>query len=810
MTRFAFASGLALANCGLALGLTAPAAAQDSASPEAAASAEPDRAAAGQADARSDSGADTGRVDEIVVTAQFREQNLQQTPIAITAVSGDMLQARSQTTIADVTNQAPSVTLKPNSASYGPSLAANIRGVGQFDFHPALEPGVGVYVDDVYYSTLTGSILDLLDVERVEVLRGPQGTLAGKNSIGGAIKIYSKRPTGDNSGYVSATYGSRNRLDLRASFDTGLAENVFLRIAGVSRQQDGYVDRLDYGCLNPGSGIPPLSTSPGCYLGSQGEVGYNAGRGQLRWLATDKLELNIIGDFTREKHAIAGSVLTYANYTGPGDINPYPVPIPFDSRFICGRFCNYSIYESPADGNLLRSVIDGRVDFTGWGVSGQAEWQLNDRLQVIGITAYRAYDSSFSNEDDLSPLAHGLGGPSTINFSSWSNELRLNGDFLDGRLDYTLGGFIMTQDIFYTTSQDLRYVPGEPLVFVSGDPVPAFTRAAFAHLAFEPIDKLTLTGGIRYTKEGKDYTYRRRDRFGNLLPGLNAQLDGLTGSYRGDRWDYRANVSYQLTDTINGYMQYATGFKGGGVNPRPFAPSQVQPFGPETLGTWEAGLKTELFDRRVRLNLAAYTSDYKDIQLLLNSCPQYNPSFLPPGAAFPCGLPANVGTARIKGFEAETSIRPVAGLLFDASLSYIDFKYKTISPQAGGVTNPGGVQLGMVPPYTPEWKWSVGTQYAIDLGTIGSLTPRVDASYQSRVWGTAVNTPRAEIAPYTLVNARLTWRNVQDDLQLSLEVTNLLDKYYYLTAFEISAAAGLANAQPGRPREWAVTLRKQF
>src|SRR2546423_2724396 len=144
-------------------------------------------------------------VEEVVVTAQFRQQRSQETPLAITALSGAMLEARSQVMIADVANEAPSVTLKPNSATYGSSLAANIRGVGQFDFHPALEPGVGVYVDDIYYPTLTGSILDLLDLDRVEVLRGPQGTLAGKNSIGRAIKLDSKRPTGSDTGYFSVT-----------------------------------------------------------------------------------------------------------------------------------------------------------------------------------------------------------------------------------------------------------------------------------------------------------------------------------------------------------------------------------------------------------------------------------------------------------------------------------------------------------------------------------------------------------------------------------------------------------------------------
>src|SRR5690606_2808838 len=185
-------------------------------------------------------------------------------------------------------------TLKPQGAPFGPSLAANIRGVGQYDFNPTLEPGVGLYVDDVYYATLTGSIFDLLDLERVEILRGPQGTLAGRNSIGGAVKLYSQRPEGTNTGTISAAYGSRNRIDLRGSADFNLAENLDARIAGVAKRQDGYVQRLDFGCvypmgggallpadaplnagaeINPADGIPArLPSTSNCVVADEGEV----------------------------------------------------------------------------------------------------------------------------------------------------------------------------------------------------------------------------------------------------------------------------------------------------------------------------------------------------------------------------------------------------------------------------------------------------------------------------------------------------------------------------------------------------------
>jgi iron complex outermembrane receptor protein len=163
-----------------------------------------------------------GVLEEVLVTAQFRSERLQDTPIAITAITADMLQQRSQTSVQEVAAQAPNVTLTRASAAFGPSVSASIRGIGQYDFNPALEPGVGMYVDDVYYSSLTGTIFDLLDLERVEILRGPQGTLAGRNSIGGAVKLFSKRPTGDGSGFIEASYGAYNRVDVRGSADFAL------------------------------------------------------------------------------------------------------------------------------------------------------------------------------------------------------------------------------------------------------------------------------------------------------------------------------------------------------------------------------------------------------------------------------------------------------------------------------------------------------------------------------------------------------------------------------------------------------------
>ncbi len=771
---------------------------------------------------------DETAVQDVIVTAQFREQPLQDTPIAITAVNSAMLEARSQTNIADVAAQAPSVTLKSQSAVYGPALGANIRGIGQYDTNPAVEPGVGLYVDDVYYATLTGSVLDLLDVDRVEILRGPQGTLAGRNSIGGAIKLYSKKPTGEGGGSVMATYGSRNRIDLRASANVTLAKNLFARIAGASKTQNGYVDRLDFGCVNPpgstlnpaSGGIQPLlSASQGCRVARDGGVSTQALRGQLRYADGGPIEINLIADYTHEDRTPAAEILTFAG-SGATWIGGSGVTVPFDNRFRCGRFCNFANYYGAGGiwtgplgtgSRYVETRPDPQAKFDGWGVSGQVDWRIATDFALTSITAYRAYKSSFGTDNDLTPLPNSA-QIVDLDFHSFTQELRLNGSLLDGLVDFTVGGFLLDQRTLNGAFLDLRFTPF-PLQFQQNDPVDAATQAAFGQVMFHATDRLTFSGGLRYSHESKTYGFVRRNRDGTLNPWVNPAgnpIDGKVQTYRGNRLDYRINAQYRFSDEVMAYGQVATGFKGGGVNPRPFSVYQVVPFNPENVTSYEVGVKTDLLDRRVRLNLAAFHSDYRNIQLTLLNCPQFSDPTTTADDNGPCQVTANAGDARIDGFEAETTIRPVAGLMIDGALSYTKFKYRRIDPLAGGAGNPSGPQLSDTAPYTPTWKWSAGAQYELGLAGGGSLTPRLDAAYQSTAYSGATNSVYERVPGYTVANARLTWRNADRDLEVSTAVTNLFDKYYYYTAFDNTPSAGYATAQPGRPREWALIVRKTF
>ncbi|MGZ8348938.1 MAG: TonB-dependent receptor [Allosphingosinicella sp.] len=755
---------------------------------------------------------------EIFVTAQFREQRLQDIPLAITAIPAELLEARSQENLVDVANQAPNVVLRQQGASFGPSIGASIRGIGQFDFNPAFEPGVGIYIDDVYYSALSGANFELLDLERIEILRGPQGPLQGRNSIGGAIRLITRRPGPESEGYVEVAAGSRDMLALRGGATFTIAEGLYARFSGTARQQDGFVDRIDYGCANPGQGIPATRgpAANDCVVSEHGGVGYIAARGALRYNPNPGLDIMLAADFTRDQRTIAPEVLVAAQTPG----NPLNIGVPaYDARFICGRYCNYSNFINPG-GTWAGPVAPGfpligtqgpdETTFEGWGLALNVDVDLSEAIQLQSISAYREWNLDFFADDDLSPATIGL-GENKLDYWFWSQEVRLNWSVMDG-LDFTVGGYYSDTRTTYFTFQDIRYAV-IPLQFQGNDPVNADNWAVFGTGIWSPIEDLTITGGLRYTEEHKDYTFFRRQRDGVTLNPFLGALDGVTGVYDGDQIDYRLSVDYRFSPEFMAYFTTATGFKGGGIGPRPFNPAQARGFDPEELTNYEIGFKTDLFDNRVRFNVAGFFGQYDGIQLALLSCPQF-------GGPGPCALPQNAGDAEISGLEFETFIRPVDGLQIDGSLSWIDFEYQcvfitVVRPLAPGEvdqcsTDPaiiGG--LGERPPALPEWKWSFGIQYEFPL-LGGTLTPRFDMSYFGSTSG-GLTSGGFSLPSWTVGNARITWRSEDETWQLALAATNLFEEYYYLTSFDLrGAGAGFVKAQPGSPREFMVTLTRRF
>jgi iron complex outermembrane recepter protein len=810
---------------------------------------------------------------EIVVTAQFRNQKLQDVPIAITAVDSALIEARSATSLADVTKAAPSVVLRPSSAAFGNSISASIRGVGQGDFNPALEPGVGLYIDDVYYPRLTGANFDLLDVERVEVLRGPQGTLTGRNSEGGAIKFISRKPTGEG-GYVSATYGSRNRINLRASADFKLAENIFARLSGTFADQGGYVQVKDYGCTVPASGVPSVAGGTNCNLYKQGDVGYKALKAIVRYNPSDALDISISADYNKDSRNSGPEILLNGSNLNPNvqTLNG----LPFDNRFVCGRFCNYTTISQPGGafiGGLIPPLnglplgtVTGQQknEYEGYGFSGNIDLGVSDSIKLQSISAYRAWTNSFTIDGDLSPARTQIGN-NALDHWFWSQEFRINAEISD-QLQATLGAYYSDEKTTYYTLQDIRYVsigapaavcaaigglatetcPIFPLQFIGNDPVRTKSKAIFGTAIFKATDDLTITAGGRYTKDSKDYTYFRYNLDGRTINGfvdgvggvygagyngpdtLNRfgtpgtttdivqSLTGRTASFRGSRWDYRVSVDYRFSPEVLAYITTGTGYKAGGVGPRPFNAAQARPFGVEAVTSYELGVKTDLFDRKLRFNVSAYFNKLKDAQLTLLSCPQF-------GGPGPCALPQNAGDATIKGVEFEAFLKPVDGLTIDAAASYIKYKFKCVDPQVVNVTTiPAGTcskdptVISKLADPAQGWQWNLGMQYEASVGS-GTLTPRLDVNRQNRLPGNVLRaTPGSaadifgKVPGYTLANARLTWRNEDRDLDISMEVTNLFNKYYFRSKFDLSGLAGSVLGTPGQPREWALTVKKKF
>ncbi len=743
--------------------------------------------------------ADDAASNEIVVTAQFRGQKLQDVPIAITAINSELLESRNQTDISQIAAQAPNVSLTPLGGAFGPSISVFIRGIGQNDFNPAYEPGVGLYVDDVYYPTLTGAVFDLLDLERVEVLRGPQGTLTGRNSIGGAIKLISKKP-GSGGGFVDAAYGSRNRTDLRASADFKIAEGLNGRLSGVYKRQEGYIDQIDYGCARPGNAQGILSSRPlgNCLVDKLGEKNYAGLRLALNYSPTDSIDWTVIGDYSNEDRTNSGDVVT--------------ITTPAFASYICGPRCTYANFFAPAGNQLLApQTMPNTTTFKGWGVSSNFKIDLSDSINLQSITAHRRYTSTWGTDDDFTPDLLEIGqGFNRLKHTFFSQELRMNGSAGEA-IDWTIGGFYSKQTTTYYTQQDIRYifgpVPALFFQFVGNDPVKADSKAVFGTVIVRPADGMTLTGGLRYTDESKDYTFRRRGYDGSVLntfpipPFRLAPLDGLTASYEGNKIDWRVSADYRFSPAALAYATVSTGFKGGGVSARPFTARQAQEgtFGPETVLNYELGLKTDLFDRKVRFNVAAFLSKYKEIQLPFADCTAFGGG--------PCGVRANAGDATFKGIELELAASPTTGFDIDASLSYLDTKWKS-----GSIAAAVGTSINENDPVAgPKWKWSVGMQYQADLGSAGSLTPRFDLAHNgSRFGGRSLGTPFTYNA-YTLANARLTWKNADEDLSVSLEAQNLFNKYYFNSRFDaVFAFSNTVYNNVGRPREYAVSVKKTF
>ncbi len=813
-------------------------------------------------------------LQEIVVTARFREENLQSTPLAITALNADALEERSFKNLDDIGAAIPNAYFRQPVSNYGPTQTVGLRGMIQVDFNYAFEPAVGVYIDDVYHGSLTGSSMDLMDLERVEVLRGPQGTLFGKNSMGGAIRMISKKPQGDGKGYVEATYGARNRVDVKAVGDFTLVDDtLFARVSGVSRRQDGYGKNLDFTCemirrgtptlagIGDGLGAPttvgglptpvtagsaadnafavPMTIDPrqgsGCALGSLGGSESQAVRAMLRFLPTSDLEFNLSADYSAQLSEPPVETLltdrgdtdgrvaatTYAPLAIPTAGYPltiykkYGINYQTQKRFVTGNpYTNYSTY-----GDITSGVsYDRFTHLKAWGLSASMDYNVAEKTHLKVLGSYRTYNTTWVNDSDEMPFE--LTQTNYLQQHEQSQlEAQLTGSLLDDKLQWTSG-------LFYYKSNSRAYNTANfvtfGLQFVADDTFSSENKSAFVHLNYKFTDKLSLSGGLRYTDEAKVNNFRH---YGLVV--LPAPLN-----YGGSRPDYKIGLDYQATDSLFLYGQVSTGFTSAGVTPRVFTIGQVQGLPGEEVVNYELGAKVEFFDKKLRVNSAVFYMDWKSrlvnrtaSQCTLSSNPSAGTPYFLNGATCPVGTERAglAGTSwflylnepgKTKGFETEISAFPIQGLMLNASLGYLSFE---------GDAAPGTISYrDSSAVIQPKWNGSAGIQYQVAFSGGAKLTPRLDYFYQGeRTNGNPALVQRdpQDINPaYGIFNARLAYEPASGDWQVALSANNLFDKFYWNQLGSATIRGGALDGNPtyarvgtpSRPREWALTVKKSF
>jgi iron complex outermembrane receptor protein len=310
--------------------------------------------------------------------------------------------------------------------------------------------------------------------------------------------------------------------------------------------------------------------------------------------------------------------------------------------------------------------------------------------------------------------------------------------------------------------------------------------------------KLDFTTGVRYTRDRKSYHFHRLDPYDLALPAYTpaGAIDGLSSQYEGSHVDYRADVSYRWTDGFMTYAQYSTGYKGGGVNPRPYVAQQAVPFGPETLDAYEIGFKSDLFAKKLRVNGAVFVNLYHDM-IFINTTPTTLSNLN--------ATPVNAGNGQYRGAELEVSAFPVPRLRVDLSGSYLDFKLTSISAAGQSIA---GLTLNNKAPFSPQWKESAAVEYSFLMRSAGTLTPRLDFSYESSFFSDINNNPAARVSAYALVNGRLTWSSGDDKWEVAVAGANLANRYYYEN--KLAFPIGVTVGQPGMPRTWYVDLRRSF
>lgn len=750
-------------------------------------------------------------LEEVVVTARKREESLQDTPISVTAMQAGDIEARSMSSLADLSKFAPNLEINNGRGDSGSSNAAIfIRGVGQNDFIFPTDPGVGLYIDGIYVARSLGGMMDLADIERVEVLRGPQGTLYGKNTIGGAVNIITTKPGEETEGVITATLGDDNRRDLvgRANFSI-IDDSLYGKVAFASKNQDGYVKRRD--------GLDLGDTNVDVY------------RAALRWLASDNVEVNLAVDYSKiDQNGSPGSFIGSFDAAAQQLYNAIGAPYIAATRnlapdaVIDNRWNSGDAFYSNGSGKSSDTNESGGAQIT-------VDWDINENVSLKSITAYRQMDAQISVDMDHTPLPI-VETDQDQEQDQFSQEFQLSGTSFSGKLNWLLGAYYFSEDAkdvnqTYLVSglyQGLNAMPGDfvPLtpnttcpggnpaigqicVGGAGNPFNALldfdlnpktaleakTTAFFTHVSYDVSEQLSVTLGGRFTKEEKTYTIDS-----NYPASGKVAIEATTDTQNWNEFTPKLGVDYRINSDVMVYASYSEGFKSGGWNPRVLTPEEYARYDKESLSTFELGFKSSWLDNRLRLNAAFFSTDYEDLQLTSNVISQTTGGLLL--------IVQNAGKVKITGAEFELMAKPGEAWDIQLGLGYLDGEYDSLG---SSITWDINNEL----PDAPKLTANMAVQYTSEFDDLGSVVWRLDASYKDKAYKDPFNIDAISQDDYWLTNARITWNSPDQNWKAALFVVNLSDEEYITSATSV-AAFGINTANYGRPRQWGASLSYQF
>ena len=758
----------------------------------------PDTSRAEPDDARSDLA-----LDEIVVTARRREESLQSTPVAVTALTSDALQTRGVQSVDAVSQFVPNLQFDGAAALSGGAYNATIfiRGIGQNDFAIFSDPGVAMYVDGVYLGRSIGGIMDVADLARVEVLRGPQGTLFGRNTIGGAVNIVTQQPTAEFGGDLSVTAGRFDRMDVKGVLNLPLSETFLTRWMVASINRDGYAHRL----------------TDGQDLGDKDAL---IGRAQALWKASESVDVSLVVDGTRARQNSAPLTLVDVAPGGFPFMNIYNAIVAPTLTSITAPNGGHTVNSSFITGDIDTTWAGGLSvnDLDSKGAALTVNWDLG-ALELKSISAYRELDALYARDGDGTPYTF----RETINQDDQdqlSQEFQLSGLSFSDRLNWLVGAYYFHERAVEYGKANLgvgtfaalealpasrTFPPGPPARFGgAGNPanlgvdveVDLFTEvendsyALFGQSTYKLTDRWSLTTGLRYTADHKEMQLiHQRVGSGVYIVPPGTELK--------DNWSEltpKVGVELQASRDVLVYVSYANGFKSGGFNGRPLTGTadELVPYDPEKVNTYELGAKTTWLDGRLTLNAATFFNQYRDMQLSINATPQ--------------NFVRNAGRAESKGAELELVSRLARGLDFNLAAGYLNAKYTELDPQLTTLNPPLTLDKELVK--APEWTLSSGLQYSFDVSP-GLVTLRGDWSYKSKVYHDVFNDKRIAQPGFSVANAYASLTTAGEKWTLALFGTNLTDERYRISG-NSSVGFGLAESTFAAPREWGVTARYRF